>query len=68
MKRTAWGYDAGKDEYCDLVKRGIVDPAKVVRTALQNGASVACVLLTTDAVVGEIPEKNKAAAPPMPEY
>jgi len=68
-KDAAWGYDAAKDEYCDLVKRGIIDPTKVVRTALQNGASVAGVLVSTDAVVGEIPEKKKKQqTPPMPEY
>ena len=67
-KKNSWGYDAAKDEYCDLVERGVVDPTKVVRTALQNGASVAGVLLSTDAIVGEIPEKKKPATPPMPEY
>jgi len=67
-KGATWGYDAARDEYCDLVKRGVVDPAKVVRTALQNGASVAAILLTTDAVVGELPEKKKEAVPPMPDY
>jgi chaperonin GroEL len=69
LKKDTWGYDAAKNEYCDLVKRGIVDPTKVVRTALQNGASVAGVLVSTDAVVGDIPEKKKKpATPPMPEY
>ena len=68
MKKASMGYDAAKNEYCDLVKRGIIDPTKVVRTALQNGASVAGVLISTDAVVGEIPEKKEAAAPPMPPY
>jgi chaperonin GroEL len=68
LKKDAWGYDAAKAEYCDLVKRGIVDPTKVVRTALQNGASVAGLLVSTDAIVGDIPEKKKPAAPPMPEY
>jgi len=68
-KALSWGYDAAADEYCDLVKRGIIDPTKVVRTALQNGASVAGVLISTDAVVGELPEKKKPQqSPPMPEY
>ena len=70
-KAAAWGYDAAAGEYCDLVKRGIVDPTKVVRTALQNGASVASVLISTDAVVGDLPEKKKKGGhqhPPMPEY
>ncbi|MHC4787645.1 MAG: chaperonin GroEL, partial [Planctomycetota bacterium] len=58
MKKNSMGYDAAKGDYCDLVDRGIVDPTKVVRTALQNGASVAGVLVSTDAVVGELPEKK----------
>jgi len=64
-----YGYDAAAAEYTDLVKRGIIDPTKVVRTALQNAVSVAGVLLSTDAIVGEIPkEEDEAAAPEMPEY
>jgi chaperonin GroEL len=62
----AFGYDADKDEYCDLVKAGVVDPAKVVRSALQNAVSVACLLLTTDAMVSEIPEKKPAMPPGGP--
>ncbi|MDR4507840.1 MAG: chaperonin GroEL [Candidatus Brocadiaceae bacterium] len=58
------GYDAGKDRYCDMVQEGIIDPTKVVRVALQNAASVSTLLLTTDAIVGNIPEKKKG--PPMP--
>ena len=58
------GYDASADRYCDMVKEGIIDPTKVVRTALQNAASIATLLLTTDAIVGKIPEKKKM--PPMP--
>ncbi len=58
------GYDAARDIYCDMVKEGIVDPTKVVRTALQNAASVASLLLTTDAMIGKIPEKKKAPAMP----
>ncbi|HHT9140614.1 MAG TPA: chaperonin GroEL [Candidatus Tripitaka californicus] len=62
-----FGYDASANKYCDMVKEGIIDPTKVVRSALQNAASVATLLLTTDAMVGQIPEKKKpAAAPPMP--
>ena len=62
-----FGYDASANKYCDMVKEGIIDPTKVVRSALQNAASVATLLLTTDAMVGQIPEKRKpAAAPPMP--
>jgi chaperonin GroEL len=59
-----FGYNAASDEYEDLVKAGIIDPTKVVRSALQNAASVATLLLTTEALVSEIPEKKKDA--PMP--
>jgi chaperonin GroEL len=58
------GYDVSTEEYTDLVKAGIVDPTKVTRTALQNAASIAGLLLTTEALVTEIPEKEKT--PPMP--
>ncbi len=58
------GYDASADRYCDMVKEGIVDPTKVVRTALINASSVATLLLTTDAMIGRVPEKKKM--PPMP--
>ena len=58
------GYDASIDRYCDMVAEGIIDPTKVVRTALQNAASISTLLLTTDAIVGKIPEKKKM--PPMP--
>jgi chaperonin GroEL len=58
------GYDVANDEYTDLVKAGIVDPTKVARTALQNAASISGLLLTTEALVTEIPEKEKT--PPMP--
>jgi chaperonin GroEL len=58
------GYDVANDEYTDLVKAGIVDPTKVTRSALQNAASIAGLLLTTEALVTEIPEKEKS--PPMP--
>jgi chaperonin GroEL len=59
------GYDVATGEYTDLVKAGIVDPTKVTRSALQNAASIAGLLLTTEALVTEIPEKEKAG-PPMP--
>ena len=55
------GYDAQSGTYCDLVKAGIIDPTKVVRCALQNASSVAGLLLTTDALVAEIPEKKAPA-------
>jgi chaperonin GroEL len=60
-----WGFDAQTGEYGDLVKKGIIDPTKVVRTALQDAASVAGLLITTEAMVAELPKK-KEATPPMP--
>ncbi len=57
-----WGYDAYEGEYCDLVKKGIIDPTKVVRTALQGAASVAGLLVTTEAMIAEKPEKKSAPA------
>ena len=63
------GFDANKGEYTDMVKAGIVDPTKVTRSALQNAASIAAMLLTTEALVSDIPEKKKEApAPSMPDY
>ena len=59
------GYNAAEDKYEDMVAAGIVDPAKVTRTALQNAASIAALVLTTEAVVGDLPEE-KPAMPPMP--
>jgi chaperonin GroEL len=59
-----WGFNAQTDEYEDLVKAGVIDPTKVVRTALTNAASIASLLLTTEALVSEIPEKEKAAPTP----
>lgn len=58
------GFDAAKNEYVDMFKAGIVDPVKVTRTALQNAASVASMILTTESAVAEKPEKKKT--PPMP--
>jgi chaperonin GroEL len=63
-EKGAKGYNAEKGEYVDMVAAGIIDPTKVVRLALQNAASIAGLLLTTDAAVTEIPEKKKAS-PPM---
>jgi chaperonin GroEL len=63
-----FGYDAAAGEYCDLVKAGIIDPTKVVRSALQNAASIAGLLLTTEALISEIPQKRPAApAGPPPD-
>jgi chaperonin GroEL len=62
-----WGFNAATGEYQDLVRAGVIDPAKVVRTALQDAASVAALLITTEALVAEKPKKSEptSAAPPM---
>ena len=60
------GFNAAENKYEDMMKAGIVDPAKVTRSALQNAASIAALVLPTEAVVGEIPE-DKPAMPPMPQ-
>jgi chaperonin GroEL len=66
--KGAFGFNAATEEFEDLVKAGVIDPTKVVRTALQNAASVAGLLLTTEAMVAEKPEEKKAAPPaPHPE-
>ena len=62
------GYDASKDTYGDMVEKGIIDPLKVTRTALENASSIATMILTTESLVTDIPEKEKAPMPPMPEY
>ena len=62
-KDSNWGYDAQKGEFTDLIKAGIVDPTKVVRIALQDAASIAGLLITTEAMIAEKPEKK---SPPMP--
>ncbi len=64
-EKGAFGFDAAQDEYTDMIKAGIIDPTKVVRLALQNAASVASLMITTEAVIAEKPEK-KPAYPPMP--
>lgn len=61
----AYGYDALNNTFCDMFKAGVVDPAKVTRSALENAASVASMLLTTEAAVVDVPEENKA--PQMPD-
>jgi len=60
------GYDAESMEYVDMMQAGIIDPAKVERVALQNAASIASLLLTTEALITDIPEEKSAAAPAMP--
>src|ERR1700704_5737452 len=60
------GFDAESLQYVDMIQAGIIDPTKVERVALQNAASVASLLLTTEALIAELPEEKAAAAPPMP--
>ncbi len=60
------GYDISKDQYIDMFDSGVIDPAKVTRTALQNAASIAGLLLTTEALISDVPEKDKPAMPAMP--
>ncbi|MDP2205230.1 MAG: chaperonin GroEL [Alphaproteobacteria bacterium] len=60
QKEAHFGYDAQKDKYCDLVVAGIIDPVKVVRTALQGAASVAGLMITTEATIAELPKKDEA--------
>ncbi len=63
------GYDALKDEFGDMVAKGIIDPLKVTRTGLENASSIANMILTTESLVTDIPEKEKTPPmPPMPEY
>jgi chaperonin GroEL len=64
-EKGAFGFDAAKDEYADMIKVGIIDPTKVVRLALKNASSVASLMITTEALVAEKPEK-KPPYPPMP--
>ena len=61
----AFGFDSQNGEYANLVSKGIIDPTKVVRAAIQNAASVAALLITTEALVAELPKKP-AAGPAMP--
>ena len=61
----AYGFDAQTGEYVNLVTKGIIDPTKVVRTAMQNAASVAALLITTEAMIAELPKKP-SAGPAMP--
>jgi chaperonin GroEL len=64
---VANGFDAESNEYVDMLQAGIIDPTKVERIALQNAASIASLLLTTEALITDIPEEDKkAGAPPMP--
>lgn len=65
--KGAHGYNAATDEYGDLIKQGVIDPVKVTRTALQNAASVATLMLTSDALIADAPKKNESAGAPSPD-
>jgi len=63
------GYDVLRDVYVDMIKNGIIDPVKVTRSAVENAASIGAMILTTEALISDLPEKEKAApTPPMPDY
>ncbi len=62
------GFNVISESYIDMVKDGVIDPAKVTRGALENAASIAAMILTTEALITEVPEKDKPAPPQMPEY
>jgi len=64
--KGGFGFDARKAVYCDLIVEGIIDPAKVTRSAIQNAASIAGLLLTTEATISDIPEEKKESAPSAP--
>ncbi len=67
-EKGAFGFNAQTEKYEDLMDSGIIDPTKVVRCALQNAASVSSLMLTTEAMVAEKPEKKKGGPPGMPNY
>jgi len=62
------GFNVLSEEYVDMVEDGVIDPAKVTRGALENAASIAAMILTTEALITDVPEEEKPAPPPMPEY
>jgi chaperonin GroEL len=62
------GYDALRDDYANMQERGIIEPAKVAKAGLENAASIAAMVLTTEALITDIKEKEKVGMPPMPEY
>jgi chaperonin GroEL len=62
------GYDVLRNNYVSMVKAGIIDPVKVTRSAVENAASIGAMILTTEALITDIPEEEAPAAPPMPQY
>jgi chaperonin GroEL len=67
-KNNHIGFNVLTEQFEDMIKSGVIDPAKVTRGALENAASIAAMILTTEALITDIPEKEKAPMPPMPEY
>ena len=67
-KNKKFGFDVLQEKYVDMVKSGVIDPAKVTRGALENATSIAAMILTTEALITDIPEKEKSAPPMPPEY
>ncbi len=67
-KNKKFGFDVLQEKYVDMVKAGVIDPAKVTRGALENATSIAAMILTTEALITDIPEKEKPAPPMPPEY
>jgi chaperonin GroEL len=65
--KVGYGFDAYKEEYCDMIPAGIVDPTKVTRSALENAASIASVLLTTESLVADKPQPPAPPAAPAPD-
>ena len=67
-KSVTIGYNVLTNQYEDMIKSGVIDPAKVTRGAMENAASIAAMILTTEALITDLPEKKAPPAPPMPEY
>ena len=68
QREGSWGYNAETGEYGDLLELGIADPAKVTRSAVENAASLAAMVLTTESLITDIIEKPQPGQPPMPDY
>jgi chaperonin GroEL len=68
QKNNRIGYNVLTEEYIDMVDDGVIDPAKVTRGALENATSIAAMILTTEALITDIPEETPPPAPPMPDY
>ena len=65
---TNVGFNVVTEEYVDMIKAGVIDPVKVTRSAVENASSIAGMILTTEALVTDIPEEKPAAAPAAPQY